>query len=94
MIEPMSENRKTSTSSGKSRSNYPMSENVKRGRGPRLSPAPMEFPAPFSFSIKTRAITGVRQVEPLHGTFGNEPDDGYHEIDIAFVSYEVSRAIA
>ena len=72
-----------------------MSENVKRGPGsPTFPSPPMEFPAPVSFLVKTWAITWVRQVDPLRGTFRNEPDDSYHEVDTAIVSYQVPCAFA
>ena len=67
-----------------------MSENVKRRPGSSTCPGPpMEFSVSYSFSVQTWAITWVRQVEPLYGTFRNEPDDSYYEVDTAFVSYEV-----
>ena len=54
----------------------------------------MEFPVTFPFSVQTWAITRVVQVNPLRGTFRNEPDDSYHEGDTAIVSDQVPCAFA
>ena len=69
-------------------------ENTKCEAGARVldlpRPPSIEFPVSFSFSVQTWAITWVRQIKPLHRTFRNEPDDSYHEVDAAIVSYQVS----
>ena len=54
----------------------------------------MEIRVSFSLSVQTWAITGIRQIESLHRAFRNEPDNSYDEVDVAFVSHEVSCAFA
>ena len=73
----------------------PLSEDVKRGPGSSTCPGPpMEFALRFLFSVQSWAKTWIRQVDPLRGTFRNEPDDNYDEVDTAIVSYQVSCSFA
>ena len=67
-----------------------------RRRRPRLV-APVgtsEATTVTSTSLWANTWVWVRQVDPLHGTFRNEPRDDYYEVDTAFVSYEVPRGAA
>ena len=41
-------------------------------------------------SVDTRAITGIRYIDPDGGTLRNNPGDDYHEIGGSFVSYEMT----
>ena len=67
-----------------------------KGAGVRDLPRPPDgFPCQFlTFSVQTWAIAWVGQVDPLHGTFRNEPDDSNNQGHIAVVSYQVSRSFA
>ena len=47
-------------------------------------------------SVNIWPITWIWQVDSLRQdqSFRNEPDDDYHEVDTAFVSYQVPRGFA